>query len=416
MDVARRTTGGRALREPAWIVLMLASVATSFLVQQEPALTDMLLIGAMLALLAGRDPVIVPNSGILVLCFAVFAVSHVAASVWQGDASLLMRHLGARLYMLLIVFAGAVYGRRSDDAALIHIAWAFFVAAAIGSIIIVLARLGLMPDSPSYFRDMWMTRMRGTFKDPNVMGPFMATGLVFSVVLLATAGRKYRLLLLTGMALMLISIMLSASRGALIVLLLSLVILMLIGAGRRSNVKLSARGAALLVGTALCAAIGVWLLQGGAFEFVFNRMSVQSYDAHRLAAQQEGLMLALSQPWGHGVGTAIEKFAGGAGVPGEDPHNVYIRIAYEGGVAALLAYLGLLALGLRNARISYRRSNSRIRATFSAALFAIIAAHMANGLTIDSTHWRHLYLVLGLATGLALPSAASRVTGTSPAQ
>jgi O-antigen ligase len=76
-------------------------------------------------------------------------------------------------------------------------------------------------------------------------------------------------------------------------------------------------------------------------------------------------------------------------------HSTYIRAFAEAGVPGLFALAGLLlatlVLAARNAV-----SGSDTYGIGSATLFAAWCGILANGLFVDTLHWRHLWFVAGL--------------------
>ena len=135
---------------------------------------------------------------------------------------------------------------------------------------------------------------------------------------------------------------------------------------------------------------------------------VQEYDVAgdrgRFTVQRRALELLLSDPVGVGPSQSGEVL----GIP---PHNVYLHVLTEagwvGGSAFLLFVLLTLANGLRLCLV---RSPFQIAST---VVFAALVGTLAQSLFIDSTHWRHLFVLFAIVWGTALarPAAPSVTPG-----
>jgi len=95
---------------------------------------------------------------------------------------------------------------------------------------------------------------------------------------------------------------------------------------------------------------------------------------------------------------------------GLEPHNLYLHIAVEGGWLAALGWLGFLALTLYRS-IPLFSAARELRDDFF-VVFASLAGLLTQSMFIDSTHWRHLWLLAALIWALII--ATQRME--SPAQ
>jgi O-antigen ligase len=78
-------------------------------------------------------------------------------------------------------------------------------------------------------------------------------------------------------------------------------------------------------------------------------------------------------------------------------HSLYVRTLVEHGVlglASLALLIGALVTPLAHRAWQERRSEGLLS---NAVLVAAIGGQLINGLVIDSIHWRHLWILLGLA-------------------
>jgi hypothetical protein len=124
----------------------------------------------------------------------------------------------------------------------------------------------------------------------------------------------------------------------------------------------------------------------------------QSYDTGhlgRFGRHVLGFALALEKPFG------IGPLQFGSIYP-EDPHNSYLNAFMSGGWLAGFCYLTLvgvtIVIGLRYVFVS---------APWQPVYFAVYAAFVGvagESLIIDSDHWRHYFMLLGLVWGLMIAS------------
>jgi len=130
--------------------------------------------------------------------------------------------------------------------------------------------------------------------------------------------------------------------------------------------------------------------------YVERAAIVQAYDVAeggRFDTQANALREIGRNPIGIGPGMSTPRF-------GLVPHNLYLHVAVEGGwLGALSFYLFLiitLARGLSRVNtVSALRGNLQI-------VVAVLIGTLAQSLFIDSTHWRHLWLLLALTWAITI--------------
>jgi O-antigen ligase len=122
-------------------------------------------------------------------------------------------------------------------------------------------------------------------------------------------------------------------------------------------------------------------------------VAIQDYDTARFEGQAKALELITQHPLGIGA----RHFVLG-GFNREDVHNVYLSMflnaGWLGGGLFLYLCFGTLIVGLRYG----------LRPTPWQKLFLITYASfvgvVVEGVIIDSDHWRHLYILMGLLWGM----------------
>jgi hypothetical protein len=163
------------------------------------------------------------------------------------------------------------------------------------------------------------------------------------------------------------------------------------------------------LGTALIAGLIAALLSFDSVATLFaQRASLeQGYDVGqfgRFGRHELGALLALDHPLGLGPLQFHNLFI-------EDPHNAFLNAFMSGGWLSGLSYLALmlvtLGLGLRYAFVATPWQGIYL------AVYCGFAGTFAESLIIDSDHWRHYFLLLGVLWGLML--ASRRYVGALPA-
>jgi len=373
-------------------------VATSAVVMREPAPCDALfplLVGAIVCF--GRIPLagygLLTTTGTALLVMANLVSS---AFAWLPPGAT-WRYLAITLYLLatLMVFAGLVaeHGERIVRP-LLH---AYLIAAALASLIGILARFQLVPSPELFYLDPTGLRIKSTFKDPNVFAPFVAAAMVVALDDLLT-GRRGLARSLAYQALFVLAILFAFSRGAF----LNLAVALTVYAFLRVVWLADSRARRRLLGMGLASALVViplalWALTAsGLGEYLSSRLSLQRYDADRFGAQREALEVSARHWLGIGPGNWTRpRFA-------TDTHNVYLRVLSENGVLGLVGFL-LLVLGSVVRGVAGLRAPGA-RAGWCAVSLAVIAGVLVESAVIDTLHWRHFFLFLALPVGLAMRS------------
>ncbi len=207
--------------------------------------------------------------------------------------------------------------------------------------------------------------------------------------------------------LFLVALFLSFSRGAWFHLGVSLAIYLLLGALAFPNPRqVAKRLMVMLGGLVLVAGLVIAVLNSPRVMEVFSLRAslVQEYDVDqggRFDTQRRSIDYILTHPFGIGAGQSSEQL-------GIEPHNLYLYTFLEtgwiGGFAFLMLVLWVVAASLRAVwRIPERLAGELI------VTLASFVGMLAESLFIDSLHWRHLFLIMGLLLGfIALANRADR--------
>ncbi|WP_417668159.1 O-antigen ligase family protein [Roseibium sp.] len=246
-------------------------------------------------------------------------------------------------------------------------------------------------------------RARGTFQDPNVFGPFLVLPTVLLIQRLLNRPLRECLAYGPALTILVLGIFLSFSRGAWVALTAAAVIVYLLSLVTERNsvrrLRLLALGALGIV--ALVGLIGIALsIDSVADMFEQRARLVQEYDGARLgrfARYAFGFQMVMENPLGLGALEFNKYFP-------EDEHNVYLKGFTTYGWLGGTVYL--LLVGWTLARLFPLLFKHRPWTPFLHCVFAVFVAHVILSIIIDTDHWRHMYMLYGIAWGLI---AADRI-------
>ncbi|MET3896294.1 O-antigen ligase [Devosia sp. UYZn731] len=272
---------------------------------------------------------------------------------------------------------------------------AYTAAALISAVIGTLAYLGLMPSADTF---LLYGRAKAMFNDPNVFGPFLILPAMYALqrVLLGTsrkafwAGAVYMVLF--------IGVFASFSRAAwghfAFSSLIVLVLCFWLEARAHEKVRIMILS---LVGLGMLAvALGGLLSIPSVNRLFETRAASQNYDSGetgRFGRQGYAWELAIANPLG--IGPREFSFMRVS----ELPHNVYVNVlhAYGWGGGAVYYLLVILTLWRGIASLT-KPSPYRLMMIPLVATYTMLVGESA---IIDSDHWRHYFLLVGLIWGVA---------------
>ncbi len=244
-------------------------------------------------------------------------------------------------------------------------------------------------------------RAMGTFKDPNVFGTFIVLPFVY-IVQGFFLGTHRRPVIAAGMLLIIVAgLFLSFSRGAwgVAVAAVGLCVLLTFITAESGKLRMRIIGISLL-GIASFAVLLIIALQFEAIRETFEvRASLnQDYDygeTGRFGNQRRSIPLLLGEPNGFGPTMFRDIFP-------EDPHNTFLNAFASYGWLGGISYASLIAVTmLVGWSLVFRKTPWQKDAI---AVWSSFFFLMLQGLQIDTDHWRHFYVQLGLTWGLMLAS------------
>jgi O-antigen ligase len=377
-------------------IVVAVAMATSTIVFSEPAVADIL----MAAVIAGLPMLGVTRFGqvsiLNLTMWLVFVALGLVGCAMSTNIDTAITHQVVTLFLALGAFVLAGYVA-ADPEPRFHLVMVCYVAAClIATAAAFIGYFGIIPSTYELFTNYG--RARGTFKDPNVLGAALAPAIIFLVwVALRKPFRHVLLAAAVGLPICL-AVLLSFSRGAwasVAFSCLAAVWLTLVTTRREADFKRFAAVATLGTFT-LVAAIGAVLeldVVGDLFE---QRASLdQSYDEGpdgRFGGQAKAIGLILTHPFGVGTHTFRDT------LHPEEAHNVYLsqflNAGWIGGMLYTISVVVTTAAGL----YAIRR-----RTALQGPLIVAVASFLGlalEGFIIDTDHWRHFFILMGLTWGL----------------
>ncbi len=241
-------------------------------------------------------------------------------------------------------------------------------------------------------------RPAGFFKDPNVLGAFMATGALYAMSKILLGERREILKYTALFLFLLISIVLTFSRGSLLNLLAGIFFLAFVSLiTKRSKRFFAVLGVALAVAVLFVPVILEVFQQG------FRFRGAQWYDIYgRAMAWRAGIEIFKSYPLGIGPGQFedysldYQKSMGGPILITPSSHNLYLRVLAENGIVGLMLMIGVLAV----ASFVSVRSRKIIYSGDIPWIFSCLIGIIAQSFVIDTLHWRHFWILLGFLISL----------------
>ncbi|MCJ9669338.1 MULTISPECIES: O-antigen ligase [unclassified Neorhizobium] len=330
--------------------------------------------------------------GPLLVMMLTFNMSGLFSMFVMKDMSEAPMYFAVSTFLALSsVFYAAIIENDHRRLNLIFKAWV--IAAIITSLLGVLGYFNAFPGSHVFTR---YNRAMGAFQDPNVFGPYLVAPLLYLLYRLLTGPLIKAPLLIAGILILALGIFLSFSRaawGLLIFAGVALVIVMLLKertTAFRFKILAIAGGAAIFLVLALAIALQFPQVS----DLFTNRAKlVQDYDGARLGRFERhkiGFLMAMERPLGLGPMAFGKIF-------GEDEHNIWLKTlttyGWLGAITYQIMIWSTLWFGFR-----YMLRERPWQAYLMIA-WVMILGHAIIGNVIDTDHWRHFYLLLGIVWG-----------------
>jgi O-antigen ligase len=374
-----------------WLLL-----AISGIVMIEPAPFDvaLVLVAALFFLFGLRIPAWCVTPIALLIVFLMFGVIGAMQTPAMPES---LRHVSITAYLAVGTLFFGCFVYRDPERALKLMLSGYAIAAAIAVIAGIIGYFKLLPGAFEVFTEN--SRARGTFKDPNVFGPFLIAPALYAFYRLVEGARKAAPYWGATFLLATVGILLSFSRGAWAHYLLSFAVcaFLLFVSSRSARLRFRITvSAVVLVLLGAIALAGIISLPQVSDLLSVRFQLFQDYDAGAGVGRLEGQVAAVKQilqnPLGIGAFGFAELWAGA-------PHNVYLYAFLIGGWIGGFAYVQFVLL---TAVVGFAAATrpTPLRG-LAIVLFSTFMGLILLGLVIDTDHWRHFYLLAGAIWGLA---------------
>lgn len=404
-EPASATGSDRRLLEAMALGLVWLAVAAGAVVLTEPAPVDVLTLGLLGVLPLLRLVQVTPTLRIYLAAWLVSAAGALVASAQSYDMATSATHSAVSIYLYVSSFVFAAFIARRPERHIRLVMHAYVAAALLAGAAGVAGYFDLFPGAGELLTKFG--RASGTFKDPNVFGPFLVPAIVYLLHLAMSRPPLRAVMPFVLLLFLVFAELLSFSRGAWLNLGLAGAIYCYLSfvtaAAHRQRVKLIALA---LAGAIAMAGLIAVALQFDAISELFSERAAltQSYDEGpegRFGGQEKALDLAITNPLGLGALQFGQRYHH------EDAHNVYVSMFLNAGWLGGLSYLLIVGVTLIHGLRAALR-NGRSRPVFL-VVYASLVAIVVQGAVIDTDHWRHFYLLMAMVWGLA---AGDRLLGT----
>lgn len=370
-------------------------VFLSGFVIREPApyelyMAGLLAIWALFGLRISRS--IVP----LVVLLVFFNIGGMISMTQMLDLMDTPLYLAVSLFLAFtsIFFAAVVEAQPELYRPIFH---AWILAAVSTASLGILGYFGILPGAEMFTR---YDRAAGAFEDPNVFGPFLTLPGIYLLYRLMTGRVAMMPLYAVPLLIIAAGVFLSFSRGAWglfaassVMLVACLFLQSASGLFRLRIVIMTLAAISLLI----LAILVILQIPAVAEMFSARAQLAQDYDSDRLgrfARYGIGFLLALEHPFGIGPLTFGQIY-------GEDTHNIWLKALMDYGWLGFVCWAILMGWTVAAGfRILFR---NRPWQPYLLCVYVVFVGHIALGSVIDTDHWRHFYLLLGLVwAGIAL--------------
>src|SRR3954451_19353624 len=331
----------------------------------------------------------------LVLMLVLLNIGYTISAIPLFEQSEVVSWIATSWYMAVTVVFFAMVTSEDTAGRLDMLRRGLVVGAMVASLLAVAGYFHLVPGGDDLLT--LYGRARGTFKDPNVLGAFLILPALFSLqsVVSDKFGKAFRNVIAFGI--MSLAILLAFSRAAWGGLVLTaafmLALMVLTSRSQAKRSRIIVMGAvAVIIGAAL---VAVLLSFDSVAQMFKQRASFdQSYDEGRFGRFGRhilGAEMALDLPFGVGPLQFNRYFP-------EDTHNSYLNAFMSGGWLSGVCYPALVfvtsIMGLRYVFVRVPWQKTYL------VIFSAFLGTVAESFIIDTDHWRHFWMMLGVMWGM----------------
>jgi hypothetical protein len=394
-DFRHERATGSALAQRLLNVTLFVTLALSSIAFIEPSPHDGMMLVLLLACVGARvrfDRKLAP----LLIVLIAWLIGGLLCLTQVPDQRVTIQYDGTSIYLGVAAILFACLFCEGDAGRLRILRRAYLLAALVAT---AAGYAGFFHLVPHYDIFLDNDRVSATFKDPNVFGPFLIFPLLLLIIGFMTRGVRLGGLLIA--AALLGGLFLSFSRGAWMHFAVSAIVTAALlfavtpEPRMRTRIVLFGIAAAAVVALVVAALISIDSVRD---LFVVRAKAIQPYDigpGGRFWEQRLALGQILDHPNGLGPFEFSRLF-------GTQQHDVYMQgflvYGWLGGAAYLTLVLVTLAVGLRATIVATPWQ------TYLIAAYAAFVGEAFEGFIVDTDHWRHFFLLVGLVWGLTAAS------------
>lgn len=328
----------------------------------------------------------------LLLLLTVFNVGGVISSFQGPDWNDGLIYVAVSFFLALtsVFFAILIM---EDMGRLRLIYRAYVLSALITALLGIAGYMGLAPGLEVF---TLYSRAKGAFQDPNVFGPFLIVPILYLIYGIVNRSASLMLIRIGILAILLVALMLSFSRAALGLVFISVVLFYTLLIINEQTAKTRLKYIVIAIIGSLA---GIVLITGlFQLEAVSNLLDqrlklVQDYDGGRggrFARHVQGYLFALETPLGVGPLQFGPIF-------GADTHNNFLKALMDYGWIGFFSWVTLLVVTVAAGfKLLFRQ---RPWLPYFQIAYITFVGHHLIGNVIDTDHWRHFYLLMGIIWG-----------------
>jgi O-antigen ligase len=380
------------MRERLLLIVLYITVLASSVAFVEPSPHDAMMgVLAVACLIAGVH--FDRRIALLVILLLIFNVGGVLSLLNVPGQEKTVQYTATSIYLMLAAIVFACLAAERTMLRLAALRAAYILTAVIVSIAGICGYFHAFPGAEDLFAPGG--RALGFFKDPNVFGPFLIWPML--IVAERMIVRRATLLDLAIFVILMIGLLLSFSRGAMFHFAVSAAVVIVLAFLTAPSTRIRVRILGLtLIGIAALAALFALALS---FESIAAMIKdrfhlTNSYDVGqggRFELQELALSALLHYPNGMGPFEFSR-------VNGTQQHNVYLQAllvyGWIGGVSYVMMLAATFMVALRSVFVATPWQPYLITA------LGAFTGEVLEGFVIDTDHWRHFFLLLGIIWGL----------------
>jgi len=393
-NISSKTSLSPALQRLLFMFVWLTFFLNAMVIK-EPAPCDLFMMGFVVIMpLFGLVRFTLQHAILFASWMIVIATGLIAAGTHEFYM-ISVRHMLISGYLAVfsVVLAGFI---SKNPLRHFEIVWnGYMCGAIVAAVAGIVGYFDLIPGSHELFTKYW--RARGTFKDPNVFGPFLVPAFLYCLHHFLSRPLAQGLVPLCLMGLFLFGILTCFSRGAWMMFLIAsssyIFVFFVTSQSNRQRMRTIALCLASLLAFAI---LIIGALQSNKVQELWDERAsiIQDYDVGdqgRFSGHQKAAKVIMDNP----VGIGALYF--GYFYHHELPHNLYLSMylstGWLGGTVFLMLMVSTLIIGLA---VLLRRSDWM---HYHAITYCTFVGLFLESYIIDSDHWRLLYILMGLIWG-----------------